>query len=688
MANQVSSEIIGNMVKVEFSTAVTPIFPEKKNKDYILYGADNNYPAFVLSLYKDHAEHGAIVKSKAKYLYGRGLSINPKKGSVIEQAKAQNFLMNANRFTDWNHVFKKTCKSYELFNGWAWQIVWSIGQNSFEIFPLKFSNVRISKCKTKAYYCDAWTKDDGKPNTQPENHPSFKCYPLFDGISKSGTQIFYYKEFEEAAEVHGSVYPLPEYAQCNLQIATDIAISEFQNALVENGMSAQGMLTLFSGAPTDEGKRKIERLFESKFTGPRKAGKIIFNFANPDASKGAEYTSLTTTDLDKQFELILKTNQQKIFTGHQVTNKQLFGVSQEGALSDRTTLDISYKQMQNTYTIPRQDTILEEMQVLADMVGVNLNCVEVQQLSPIDVDFLDPNVSKYLTEDEIREKLGLEPKKSVSTQQASNEPVQVNEHLKNLTGRQWQGIQRIKKKCSQGLISRAEAEMMLKSGYGLGAEEVNIILQGQQFTSDVDPILLAFESLAENENDDEIVSEEFVTFRSSQDATNFEFIQHETFKASDKLQNEVLSILQGEPTASPDKIAKQLGEDVDMVNEAIAALIAANLVVRGIKSLNPTPKGVEKTVKPVEVEVYTVYKYVTRPNVPRAKQTRPFCEKLLALTEAGKVWTRDAIDSISNDYKQDAWIYRGGFYTNPQSNETTPYCRHIWKAVTKTRVKK
>lgn len=680
-------EIVGNLVKVEFASAVTPVFLEKKNKDYIFYGADNNYPAFVLSLYKDHAEHGAIVKSKSKYLYGRGLIIN-NKANTIERAKVQNFLMNANRYEDWNSVYKKTCKSYELFNGWAWQIIWNAGQIGFEVFCLKFSNVRISKCKKKAYYCEAWTKEDGTPNNQPEKHESFKEYPLFDGNSRKGTQILYYTEFEEAAELNGGVYPLPEYHQCNLQIATDIAIGEFQNALVQNGMTAQGMLTLFNGEPAEEGKKKLEKLFESKFTGPRKAGRIIFNFASPDNQKGAEYTSLTTSDLDKQFELISRTNQQKIITGHQITNKQLFGISQEGALSDRTTLDISYRQLQNTYVIPRQDAIISEMQVLSDMVGVSLYSVEVQQLNPIDIDYLNPDIAKYLTEDEIREKLGFEPKESVISKQASNEPVQVNEHLKNLTGRQWQGIERIKRKHKSGQISRAEAEMLLRSSFGLGADEIGVILQGHQFSSDIDPILLAFESLAEHESDDEIVSEEFVTFSNSGEANVFEFMTHSTFEASNQLQNKVLSILQGEPTASSNKIAKQLDESVEDVEDAISALVVANLIVKGINGITVTEEGTKKTVKPVEVEVYTVYKYVTRPNVPKAENTRPFCAKLLELTAGGKVWTRNALDSISNDFKRDAWIYRGGWYTNPDTQETTPYCRHIWKAVTKTRKKK
>ena len=681
MANNV--EIVDNLVSVQFATQVTPVFLEKKNKDYILYGADNNYPSFVLSLYKDHPEHGAIVKAKSKYLYGKGLKIN-NEGNTVEVAKAANFLYNANRYNDWNYVYDRTTKSFEIFNGFAWQIIWNAGGTGFEVYPLLFSKVRKGKDKSTFYYCDAWTKEDGTPNSYPEKHPSFRSYPAFNTNVRTGTQIYYYAEFDEAAEVHGETYPLPEYAQANINIATDVAISEFQHALATQGFTAQGMLSLFNGQPTEEGKRKLEKLFNDKFTGARKAGRIIFNFVDPDnAAKGAEYLNLATSDLDKQFELISKTNQQKIITGHQVTNKQLFGISSEGALSDRTTLDISFRQLQNTYTVPRQNKILAEIKYLGSVVNVNLDSLEVDQLTPIDVDFLDPNVAKYLTEDEIRSKLGLKPK-SESVQSQPVQQSQVNEHLKNLTGRQWQGINRIKRNYQSGKISRQEAEMMLKNGFGLGVEDIGIMLG---FSSDIDPILAKFEALAEDDNEDEIVNEEFVEFKGNA-ANSYEFITHQSFVSASETRNKVLSILQGEPTASEDKIAKQLGIDKQDVAEAMKELQIRGLITKTNIGVQVTEEGINKTVKPVEVEVYTVYKYVTRPNVPRAQQTRPFCERLLSLTDSGKVWTRDAVDSISNEFKQDAWIYRGGWYTNPNTGETTPYCRHIWKAVTKTRVKK
>jgi len=44
---------------------------------------------------------------------------------------------------------------------------------------------------------------------------------------------------------------------------------------------------------------------------------------------------------------------------------------------------------------------------------------------------------------------------------------------------------------------------------------------------------------------------------------------------------------------------------------------------------------------------------------------------------------------MSNEFDMNAWDFRGGYYTNPNTKETTPWCRHIWKAQTiKVKTKK
>ena len=55
----------------------------------------------------------------------------------------------------------------------------------------------------------------------------------------------------------------------------------------------------------------------------------------------------------------------------------------------------------------------------------------------------------------------------------TQEETKVNESLKNLTGRQLQGIQRIVRKFNKEELTFDQASQLLKSGFGFNDEEVN-----------------------------------------------------------------------------------------------------------------------------------------------------------------------------------------------------------------------
>jgi hypothetical protein len=680
-------EIVGNLVKVEFSNNITPICLEKNNKDYIFWGEDNNFPGFILSLYKQHAIHNAILKSKAKYIYGKGLVINSEKEkNTINLAKCQSFLSTANRYEDWNSVYNKTVKSLETFNGFVWQIIWSLGGTRCEVYCMQLAKFRAAKDGSGYFYCEKWNSQ------QPSRHESYKFFPKFNPDVRTGTQIYYYSVEDQSSDELDNIYPEPEYQGCVVNIATDIAIRDFQNNLVENGMTAQGMLSLFNGEPTEEEKKKHAKLFENKHTGPKRAGRIIFNYTSEGSNKGAEFTNFTDSNLDQKFESMIKTNQQDIVTGHQVTNKALVGISTEGALSDRTTIIDSFEQMYNTYVEPRQQIPLGEIRMIASLTGVNLSYLEVQRLTPIGRDITEPHISKYFTEDEIRKELGFKPKEPTAQEvQQSQAGAPVNENLKGLTGSEWIHIKRLVREVSQGKTAREAAAMMIKNAYGLNEDDINVLFGPVQFNQNV---FKMFEAAAIDEDEnDEIVSEQFVEFHDSRDAIAFEFDQLRKFDMGEPsnrdLVNNVLDLLKGDPTILPEKIAKILGVQSDLIITTINNLIDKKLIERGTGSLTPTDKGIDRNTPIVETEVYTVYKYVERDGLPPLKgQSREWCVKMMELSRSGKVYTREALDNLSNALGESAWSYRGGYYTNPKTKVTTTHCRHVYKAITRSRTKK
>jgi predicted transcriptional regulator len=302
--------------------------------------------------------------------------------------------------------------------------------------------------------------------------------------------------------------------------------------------------------------------------------------------------------------------------------------------------------------------------------------------------FDDATKRKYFAK-----KYGIELIEEVQTQTPQATPIsQVNEHLKKLSGRDWQHIKRMIREVQNGKTNRGVGAMMLKNGYGLTDEDINVLLstdQSQFSKFDIeqkDDIADLFEKFAIDDNDDEVM-EEFSFHNQSEKLRNEKFIAETDAK--------ILDMIKGDPGISPEAIAKQLQIDVQDVINIIAGLVTAGLIISQSGVLSVTEKGLTKEIEPVETEVYTVYKYAEIEGVPDTKGgSRPFCRKLLAMSRAGKRWTREGIDNIVATAKQqlampdfDPWAYRGGFYTNPNTNETTPWCRHRWVGVTKVRRK-
>lgn len=94
------------------------------------------------------------------------------------------------------------------------------------------------------------------------------------------------------------------------------------------------------------------------------------------------------------------------------------------------------------------------------------------------------------------------------------------------------------------------------------------------------------------------------------------------------------------------------------------------------------------------IRIETVFTYEKRPDAADLKTTsRPFCKSILA---SNKEWKLSEIRDLVNDpdfrslydlskYPQfaDPVQFTGGWYTNPETGDTTPFCRHQWVPKTK-----
>jgi hypothetical protein len=195
-----------------------------------------------------------------------------------------------------------------------------------------------------------------------------------------------------------------------------------------------------------------------------------------------------------------------------------------------------------------------------------------------------------------------------------------------------------------------------------------------EFTNDE---ISVFEQFGESQDNYKVISTHPIAWNTSSEEVfarqdmMFETIGEIKIQIRDFDKN-VLSLLKkGEDATS---IAKALNTNIEAVATSINQLSTWELYQKG----NTTNLG-DSLLEDLEIEIAEFevrYTYKTRTDVPPVQtESREFCTKLLSLNRS---YTRQDIDSISTRVDRNVWNYKGGWYTNPDTQKTTPWCRHEW----------
>jgi predicted transcriptional regulator len=648
------------VIELKFDRALQPVFTEKKNKGYVEFGEVNNYPEYLLSLYNESPKHGAIVKGKSTYIFGRGFE---------DKGKANS------RGESWNDILKKCVKDDELFRGYYLQIIWNRAKQISEVYHIDFSKVRVSKDLSCFYIKNDWLDWKEKPRE----------YPQFNVNEPYGSQIYYKREYNPTS----SIYPLPSYFQGLNYIESDIEVSRHILGNAKQGFVGSTLINLNNGDPiNEEHKGEVEKGLLKKFTGD--SGKRVVIMFNKSKENSADIQNLGTTMLTKEdFTNINNLIQQEIFASHQITSPSLFGIKTEGQLGGRTEIRDAYEIFNNTYVQERQE---EFNQVFTDFRNLKGEIGEfnIVPLEPLKFEFTENIMVANLTQNEIRELMGREPLQNGTVtsdgEQAINEqPVKQidelpisNDAIKNLSGRQYQNVMRIVRQFGNGKLTKEQAGLMLKNGFGFTDNDVNTFL-GLDDNPLTDDEIQKF-SMSE----DERMIEHFTNCGEY----NFNEISFEEARmnfADDLTQTQinVLDLITKDKNITAQTIGNILKIDKSLVEEIINDFIKKKILSIGQSKVNQTPVyKVEKPIneitekKPKTTKLYIRYKYdwIDGFNDSDLVTSRRFCIKMREMSNAGKSWSRSDIESLSVALGYSVWERRGGWYGDSYS------CRHKWSS--------
>jgi len=685
-----------NLISIKFAKAQQPIFKENRGKKYIEFGINNDYPNYLLDLYSESPKHGSIVKGKAFYIFGKGFEDVPQNANTKGES--------------WNEVMQKCILDNELFGGYYLQIIYNLLGQIKDVYHIDYQKVRTNEAQSEFFVKSDWQN----------NREDMRQYCAFNVNDPVGSQILFVKEYNPK----GNVYPTPHYNQGLNYIESDIQISRHILGNAKDGFVPSTLINLNGGEPQEEAKEAVEKGIKKKFTGSE-ADRVVIMF-NKSKDNAAEIVSLASTMLTKEdFTNINKLIQQEIYAAHSITSPVLFGIQSDAAFGSGNEIRDAYTVFNNVYVNSKQQQFELVFNKLMHYTGIAEE-YEIQPVEPLGFEFseiiqsqnltkdeiremmgkapLDPSIKtqaqiisdninalsplvankvlESMTADEIRSLAGLVPKSSIPVTSDGSMPLpttEVNANLAAMTGRQFQQLERIKRKFEAGKLTRDQAAMMLKNSFGISDADVALFLDvndAQNFESqdEIDfAILNEFENIYENLSDFEIVKK-----KPFSEAEYFADVLELT-----QIESNVLDLINKDKRITPEVAAKALNITIEEADAAFKSLFQKEVIKVSTKKIGQdeiiererTSKKIDAP-KPGSKTILLRYTY----SGPEDDRNRPFCARMLELAKT-KVWSRANIEQISERLGYSVWDRRGGWFTLP-TGEHRPYCRHSWQSLT------
>jgi hypothetical protein len=653
---------MNELVILNFQEARQPEYREKRGKGYIEFGERNDYPNYLLALYNKSPKHNAIVKGKVNYIIGNGWK------SDESDPIAEQFIAQPNQFESLDDLTRKVSIDIEIFGGAYLEVIWSVtGGQLTDVLHIDYTKIRSNTDNTQFWYKKDW------------NERKDELIPMmaFNTKVRQGKQILYIKEYRPGLDT----YALPGYMGALNYIESDIEVSRHVLGNAQTGFSASKLITLPNGEPSPDEKRNIERRFTDRFSGSD-GKKFILSFTTDPARKPI-IEDLGASDITKEnftnVDLIIQNN---LFAGHQITAPSLFGIAEPGQLNSRSQMRDAYEIFKNTYVNDKQNFLESIFNQLATLKGATSE-ITIIPVEPIGFELSEAALLQIAPKEWLLEKAGIDVAKYAPT--ATTEPsinqeqAEVNDNLKNLSGRQYQHLMRVIRQFSQGKISKEIATTMLKSGLGMTDNEVNAMLgidddpmtEDLNFSAlDEDTVIGLFREVGEPKADYNIIQSKAVF--SSRDA----FAEGDLIDKT--LDKQILALIDKDRKISIDDIAKAVRKSREVVQGRLYYLVESGAVSYDPKiEERKLTKPLSKLVDDMDVTTFEVkYSYEWKPIVPERdrdsleKPSRSFCKKLYG---EQRLWSRSGIEMLSARLGYSVFDRGGGWWGD------SPSCRHEWR---------
>ena len=296
---------------------ILPVEKFVSAKDLMEWGTRNSYPDYLLDLYNNVPTLRAIINGNIDFITGDDVSILPLTQHL------PNGIMN-NRGDHIREQIKDISKDYEIYGGFALQIIRNLIGEVAEVYYIDMRFLRTNKEGNVFYYCEDWSKSVRKDVVvYPAFMPNLNWDALDDEArNRNASSILYVKN------VHTQVYPAPLYAASIKACEIERLIDDFHLSDINNHFVSSAIINFNNGIPDDDVKEQIEREFTEKFCGASNGGRTAFSW-NPNKESATDIVEFEVKDFGERYKTLSEHSRQQIFTAFRA-NPNLFGIPTEG----------------------------------------------------------------------------------------------------------------------------------------------------------------------------------------------------------------------------------------------------------------------------------------------------------------------------------------------------------------------
>ena len=296
---------------------ISPVEKFVPAKDLMEWGTRNSYPDYLLDLYNNVPTLRAIINGNIDFITGDDVSILPLTQHL------PNGIMN-NRGDHIREQIKDIAKDYEIYGGFALQIIRNLIGEVAEVYYIDMRFLRTNKEGNVFYYCEDWSKSVRKDVVvYPAFMPNLNWDALDDEArNRNASSILYVKN------IHTQVYPAPLYAASIKACEIERLIDDFHLADINNHFVSSAIINFNNGIPDDDVKEQIEREFTEKFCGASNGGRTAFSW-NPNKESATDIVEFEVKDFGERYKTLSDHSRQQIFTAFRA-NPNLFGIPTEG----------------------------------------------------------------------------------------------------------------------------------------------------------------------------------------------------------------------------------------------------------------------------------------------------------------------------------------------------------------------